>query len=220
VVSFHTPDRTGRVRQLQRHDELSVSAPGNPNSCVSNAQAIAPDAPAGVRVRAALDPARLGGRWCIGTYHGEIDELQSPVCPQGKLCPTYVIRVRVIARFAFHVRASTDTAPPTFAGLQSATACTPGPQRPGQTTPFTLSWRAATDDLTPSSRLVYDVFVSRTTGGEDLSTPTWTTPAGVTTYRTPGLPSHGTFYFVVRARDPAGNEDRNRVERRGLDPCL
>jgi hypothetical protein len=29
--------------------------------------------------------------------------------------------------------------------------------------------------------------------------------AGVKTYRTQGLAWHGTFYFVVRARDLAGN---------------
>jgi hypothetical protein len=29
-----------------------------------------------------------------------------------------------------------------------------------------------------------------------------------TSFTTAGLPSHGTFYFVVRARDRAGNEDR------------
>lgn len=220
AVTFRTPDRTGRVGPLQRHDELSVSATGNPNTCLSNAQAIAPDGPAGARVRATLDPVRLGGRWCTATYHGEIDELQSPVCPQGKLCPTYVVRLRVVARFSFHVRASADATPPAFAGLDRAMACTPGPQRPGQTTPFTLTWKAATDGVTPSSRLVYDVFVSGTSGGQDFSNPSWTTPPGVTTYRTPGLPSHGTFYFVVRARDGADNEDRNRVQRRGLDPCL
>ena len=156
-------------------------------------------------------PRSPRGRWCTATYHGEIDELQSPVCPQGKLCPTYVVRLRVVARFSFRVRASADATPPAFAGLDSAMACTPGPQRPGQTTPFTLTWKAATDGVTPSSQLVYDVFVSGTSGGEDFSNPSWTTPPGVTTYRTPGLPSHGTFYFVVRARDRADNEDRNRV---------
>ena len=50
--------------------------------------------------------------------------------------------------------------------------------------------------------------------------PSWTTPPGATSFRTPGLASHGTFFFVVRARDLAGNEDRNTVERRGLDPCV
>jgi hypothetical protein len=114
----------------------------------------------------------------------------------------------------------TDATPPVFAGLQGAFACTPGPQRPGQTTPFTLSWEAATDDVTPSSQIVYDIYLASTSGGENFSKPTWVTEPGATTFRTPGLPSHGTFYFVVRARDRAGNEDRNTLERLGSDPCL
>jgi hypothetical protein len=101
-----------------------------------------------------------------------------------------------------------------------AFACTPGPQRPGETTPFTLTWTAATDNLTPSSQIVYDVFMATTAGSEDYSRPTWVTAPGVTQFKTPGLVSHGTFYFVVRARDQAGNEDQNRVEQRGVDPCL
>jgi hypothetical protein len=115
---------------------------------------------------------------------------------------------------------SGDTTPPTFAGLESAFACTPGAQRPGQTTPFTLTWKAATDDVTPSSQIVYDVYVSTTAGGENFTQPTWTTPPGVTSYKTPGLASHGTFYFVVRSRDQAGNEDQNTIEVRGVDPCV
>jgi hypothetical protein len=74
--------------------------------------------------------------------------------------------------------------------------------------------------VTPSSKIVYDIFISTTPGGEDFAHRTWTTQPGAITFRTPGLPSHGTFYFVVRARDQAGNEDGNRVERVGLDPCL
>ena len=82
-----------------------------------------------------------------------------------------------------------------------------------------MSWKAAADDLTPSSEIVYDVYVATTPGGEDFSKPTWTTPPGVTTYRTPGLASHGSFYFVVRARDLAGNQDHNTLEQRGIDSC-
>jgi len=102
--------------------------------------------------------------------------------------------------------------PDLLGAWQSASACTPGPQRPGQTTPFTLTWTAATDPQTPSAKIVYEVFVSTTSGGEDFSKPSWTTvlrrgPA----LRTPGSPRHGTFYFVVRALDGAGNLDANRV---------
>jgi hypothetical protein len=107
-----------------------------------------------------------------------------------------------------------DTTPPTFAGLQSAFAACTGPT--SETTPYTLTWQAATDDVTPSSEIVYDVFLAHTPGGEDFSQPTWTTPPGVTTYPTPGLP--GTDYFVVRARDQSGNEDQNKVERKGDEP--
>jgi len=108
----------------------------------------------------------------------------------------------------------TDTTPPTFAGLQSAYATCTGPTY--ETTPYTLTWQAATDDVTPSSQIVYDIFMAHTSGGEDFSHPTWTTLPGVTTYTTPGLP--GTDYFVVRARDQAGNQDQNKVERVGTEP--
>jgi len=114
---------------------------------------------------------------------------------------------------------STETTSPSFAGLQSAYYCVGGPVRPAETMPYTLTWQAATDDVTPSSQIVYDIFVAHTTGAEDFSHPTWTTPPGVTTYKTPDLPSEGT-YFVVRARDQAGNEDQNKVEREGGNICL
>jgi hypothetical protein len=113
-----------------------------------------------------------------------------------------------------------DTTPPKFGGLESAFTCTPGPQRPGQTTPFNLSWEAAVDDVTPPALIVYEIYLAAEPGGEDFAHPTWTTDPGATSFRTPGLPSHGDFYFVVRARDAAGNEDANTVERHGVDPCL
>jgi hypothetical protein len=158
--------------------------------------------------------------WCSGTYHGDVEELQRPVCGPGVPCPQYIVLLRRLGNFSFRVKARGDTTPPTFAGIQSAFACTPGAQRPGETTPFTLTWKAATDNVTPSNEIVYDVYESATSGGEDYGQPTWTTAPGVTTFKTPGLPSHGTFYFVVRARDQAGNEDQNTVERRGVDPCV
>jgi hypothetical protein len=125
----------------------------------------------------------------------------------------------IVGRFAFHVSGGGDKTPPTFGGLQQAFACTPGPQQPGQTTPYTLSWQPAGDNNTPSAQIRYDVYFASTPGAENFSTPTWTTPPGATSYRTPGLPSHGSSYFVVRARDSAGNRDHNTVEKQGIDPC-
>jgi hypothetical protein len=234
VLSFRAPERTGRYGSSQRHDMLTLSAPASAGGCITTLDVRVPDARVGARVHVTLAPWRLGGRWCIGTYRGRIEEFQTAECAHGELCPAYVLLRGIIGRFALNVKdassanppppgppapANADTTPPSFMGLQRAFACTPGPQRPGQTTPFTLSWQAATDDVTPSAQILYDIYVASTPGGENFSTPTWTTPPGLTTYRTPGLPSHGTYYFSVRARDHAGNQDRNTLEQRGLDPC-
>ena len=107
---------------------------------------------------------------------------------------------------------ATDTTPPSFAGLQKAFGC-----EPIGLTQFELTWNAATDDVTPSSQIVYDVFLSHTPGGEDFAHPTWTTSPGVTKFETPPLEEPS--YFVVRARDQAGNEDQNTVELLGENPC-
>jgi hypothetical protein len=113
-----------------------------------------------------------------------------------------------------------DHTPPTFAGLKSATTCIAGPVGTGRTSSYHLSWAAATDDVTPSSKIVYNVYQATTAGGEDFSKATYTTAAGVTSFDTPQLPVDKYFYFVVRARDLAGNEDSNTVERQGQNLCV
>jgi hypothetical protein len=113
-----------------------------------------------------------------------------------------------------------DQTPPTFAGLKSATTCIPGPIGPERTSSYHLSWEAATDNVTPSSKIIYNVYQASMAGGENFSQPTYTTAAGVTSFDTPQLSSIKTFYFVVRARDQAGNEDSNTVERQGQNLCV
>jgi CARDB protein len=114
----------------------------------------------------------------------------------------------------------TDPTPPVFAGLEAATTCLPGPAGTGRKSSYHLRWHAATDNLTPSSRIVYDVYQTTMPRGEDFSAPTYTTGAGATTFSTPPLPEENAYSFVVRARDRAGNRDRNRVERLGENLCL
>ena len=99
-----------------------------------------------------------------------------------------------------------DTTPPTFAGLVSATS---------SATVFgsvDLSWNAASDDRTTPSNLIYHIYMATTSGGQNFTSPNFTTTAGTTSYSITGL-SAGTYYFVVRARDEAGNVDTNTVER-------
>jgi hypothetical protein len=116
--------------------------------------------------------------------------------------------------------AKRDTIPPTFAGVRSATTCVPGPIGGGRTTSYHLGWDSAADNRTPSRQIVYDVYQASTVGGEDFSAPTYTTAAGATSLDTPPLPTDETFYFVVRARDKAGNSDSNNAERQGQNLCV
>ena len=113
-----------------------------------------------------------------------------------------------------------DHAPPTFPGLNSATTCVPGPSGGGRTTSYTLRWDAATDAVSPSNTIVYLVYQANAPGAEDFSMPTYTTAAGVTSFATPPLPADKPVCFVVRARDQAGNIDRNTVERQGQNLCV
>jgi hypothetical protein len=115
---------------------------------------------------------------------------------------------------------SRDRIPPKFTGLDSATTCVPGPIGGDRTTVYHLSWQPASDNRTRSRWIVYDIFQATTPGGEDFSMPTDTTRPGRTSYDTPPLPVNQTFYFVVRARDRAGNSDSNTVERQGQNLCV
>ncbi len=179
-LAFTAPDASGRVGASRREYVVNVVGPSAEHGCV-DAGSWTPSPPkAHARVRVSLNPKTLGGRWCVGTLHGTIEELQSPVCPPLKLCPTFVVLIRTVGHFHFVVRRSAgshDTTPPTFGGLRSAFACTPGAQRPGQRTPFTLKWAPATDNVTPAREIVYDVYMSKVRGGEDYATATWTTCA-------------------------------------------
>ena len=72
----------------------------------------------------------------------------------------------------------------------------------------------------PSTKIVYDIYQATKSGGEDFSSPTYTVRHGATSFATPPLPVETTFYFVVRARDRAGNRDSNEVERQGVNLCV
>jgi len=113
-----------------------------------------------------------------------------------------------------------DRTPPTFAGLASATTCIPGPLDSGMSARYHLRWKPAADNVTPSNGIAYDIYQATAPGGEDFSSATYTTLAGATSFTTRPLPADKAYYFVVRARDEAGNRDTNRVERPGVNLCL
>ncbi|HWX74997.1 MAG TPA: fibronectin type III domain-containing protein, partial [Solirubrobacteraceae bacterium] len=105
----------------------------------------------------------------------------------------------------------------TFAGIKSATTCIAGPGR--YPTSYHLQWEAAKGRSMRPRKIFYNVYEATTRGGENFSKPTYTTDPGVTSFDTPKLTNEGTYYFVVRARDKAGHEDSNTVEREGQNLC-
>jgi Fibronectin type III domain len=97
-----------------------------------------------------------------------------------------------------------DSTPPTFGGVTGVTNIT--------STSLDLQWTAATDDHSAATDIVYDVYESATKGGEIYTKPTAISAAGATTVTLSGLASNSLLYFVVRARDKAGNETTNIQE--------
>ncbi|MFN3486211.1 MAG: Ig-like domain-containing protein [Planctomycetota bacterium] len=103
--------------------------------------------------------------------------------------------------FSFTTGNFSDTTLPTFSGVSSATAAS--------ATSVNLSWSAATGESSP---VVYDIFVSTTSGCFNFGDPDQTTPAGATGATVTGLVPNTTYYFAVRARDAEENSDRNTVQ--------
>lgn len=104
----------------------------------------------------------------------------------------------------------TDRTPPTFSGITRA--------MPAGPTLINIDWSAATDAVTPKAQLTYLIYRATTSGGQNFGQPTYTSDPGATTFAATGLTANTRYYFVVRARDAAGNVDANRSELSALTP--
>ncbi|GAB4185277.1 MAG: hypothetical protein Kow00108_22760 [Calditrichia bacterium] len=94
-----------------------------------------------------------------------------------------------------------DTDPPVFSGLQTA-------ETGAESGTVDLMWNEATD---PSLPIAYQIYQSQSSGNYDYSNPiAITTQLNITIS---GLNEGETYFFVVRAKDAAGNVDGNEVER-------
>ena len=225
VLSFRAPVKTGSFGAVRTHYQVYASGPKG-TRCTASVSIVLRPTRRHAHVRVTLRPKRHGGVWCVGRFRGRVAELQTTLCQPTRVCPDIVIAPRTIGRFSFRVRkvssgttSPTQTTGPAFAGLTSATMCspvTPKVQPQGKT--YTLTWSPATDPVTPSSQIVYDIYYSATSGGEDYSNPLKTTLPGATS-ATVQTASLGAAYFVVRARDQAGLEDHNTVERLAVNMC-
>lgn len=231
ALHFRIPVATGTFGTVLRVDTLSANGPAGAH-CQSAMRRTLRPAKKGRRVTVTLRPGKAGGGWCAGLWHGRILQSTAIRCDPtpARACPQLVVAPQKIATFRFRVKPAASHNPPspaadvpTFAGLVSATTCSsPPPVRPEIVVPrsssYTLTWAAATDPVTPSSQLVYEIFMATSPGAEDYATPTYISSPGATAFVTPALPE-GTRYFVVRARNAAGHADANTVERQSVFDC-
>ncbi len=97
-----------------------------------------------------------------------------------------------------------DTAP-IFSGLASVALNT--------ATQVTLSWNGAIDGASAQVDIVYDIYQATATGAENYTAATYTSNPGATSYVVTGLTPATQYFFVVRARDQAGNHDTNTAEK-------
>src|SRR5437588_3019608 len=169
AVSFKAPDQTGRSGNVERRYVVSATGPSkHGRECVDDASAGVPPTKAHHVVHVKLSPGE-GHRWCLGKFHGTVDELERPYCTRGEACPLFVVILKRLGKFAFTIKR--DATPPTFAGLQRAVQCFPGPMRPDQEQPVGLSWDAAKDSVTPQSQIVHAIDMASTGVREGLPEP-------------------------------------------------
>jgi hypothetical protein len=231
--------------RLDASAEAEASAPADASAPVD---ADVPPVFAGVAAVAPVSASQLLAAWRPGTAHADppaalryrvyvapADQALSYETPAAITAPgavsavvsglqadtAYVIGVRAVDPAGVDdgntiTRTGTtavDTTPPTFAGLASAA--------PGGSGAVALAWDAAHDDRTDPAAITYLVYQGDVAGGEDFTAPVLVSAPGATSALVTRLPNaQQARYFVVRARDAAGNVDTNTVEQAstpGLD---
>ena len=103
--------------------------------------------------------------------------------------------------------ATPDTTAPVFGGVTSASVVSPIEIR--------LMWNAASDDRSPPSQIVYNIYLATASGGQNFAAPSATTAPGATSETVTGLSPDTDHFLVVRAVDTSGNEEGNTVEIQG-----
>lgn len=95
-----------------------------------------------------------------------------------------------------------DLTIPVFSGISNISSCAGGCLQ--------AEWSAASDSggATP---ITYNLYVSTASGSQNFTTPSYATTG--TSFQISGLNFNQFYYIVVRAKDAAGNEDSNVIQK-------
>ena len=211
AVTWVARNRTHRVTPRSRVVFTVLTESGERRAGYRPVPRLAP----GQRFRSVAHVADPGEQWQVRACLRRCLTAGTIAAPVGP-APTPVATPTPIAT---PTPAPADSQAPKFAGIKTATTCIPGPIGGDRETTYHLSWDPGSDDVTPAEKLVYDVYQATKAGGEDLATPTYTSDPGATTLDSAPVRADTTVYFVVRARDEAGNRDVNTVELEGQNLC-
>ncbi len=103
VVHFTAPDASGRIGGMNREYVVSANGPTGRRHCLDTVTVTPPRVKAHARVRVTLSPAALNGKWCLGRWSGNVEELESPICPPRQLCPAFAVLEHRLGTFRFRV---------------------------------------------------------------------------------------------------------------------
>jgi hypothetical protein len=101
-LRFVAPASTRSAGGQRLGYDIGLAGPAG-NGCLASRSVGVSAATAGVAIPISLDPAKLGGRWCVGTYTLRVSEIQAPDCSAMTVCPQFVRVVGVVARASFRV---------------------------------------------------------------------------------------------------------------------
>jgi hypothetical protein len=106
TLSFTAPTSSRNLAHVRLGYTLSVTGPTGKGGCIAARSVGVPSASKGTPVSIALNPARLGDSWCVGTYTARAVEIESPICAPGTMCPAFIRVVGAVGEATFRVLGS------------------------------------------------------------------------------------------------------------------
>jgi hypothetical protein len=103
TLSFTAPTSSRSLAHIRLGYTLSVTGPAAKGGCIASRSVGVPSASKGTPVSIALNPARLGDSWCVGTYTARAVEIESPICTPGTMCPAFIRVVGAVGEATFRV---------------------------------------------------------------------------------------------------------------------
>jgi hypothetical protein len=104
TFTFTAPQTAGRHGASQIVYSLTAAARFR-TGCLAARTVPVANALKGSEVTVTLDPVRIGGLWCPGTYAARVTELRMPYCAAGTMCPQFIQVVATVGRTTFRVTA-------------------------------------------------------------------------------------------------------------------